>query len=294
MKLSMELGGLLTAGYDEKTAISMVKEAGFDCYDHTLCRIDPWMGEDYRERALEIRRFAEELGIPCNQAHAPFYDPVKFPQEFGFTDAMEDSDPKYARLIRSIEVASILGAKNIVVHAVMFDRPEGVDFHEYNRRFYRSLVPYCEKFGICVSVENLFERRDGVVYPVLADPQELQDLVRSIDSPWINICVDVGHAGITGLHCPQEFLRAMDGSLLKALHVHDNDCDRDWHLFPYSGRFKWDEIAKALAEIGYTGDFTYETLGQLLSLDKKMYPAGMKYLEQIGRLLIEKIEEYRK
>jgi sugar phosphate isomerase/epimerase len=56
---------------------------------------------------------------------------------------------------------------------------------------------------------------------------------------------------------------------LHALHVHDNDYIDDRHTLPGLGRMDWEEIMKALAEIDYDGDFTYEADNFLVNIPRE-------------------------
>lgn len=280
MKLSVETSVMGDRFGDEK-AIEMIKNAGFDCFDYSMY----WMSEendilkdDYRERAEKLRKKSDELNIECNQAHAPF--------EIEKDDEFSVLNEAYKRLVRSIEVASIMGAKNIIVHAIKTDTCRGEDFYELNRRFYQSLVPYCEKFNICVSVENLFHWNEKIL-PILSDPAEHLDFVKSLNSPWLNICIDVGHSSITG-HKPEDVIAAMDAGVLKTLHIHDNDGVDDWHLLPYTGSFEWDKIMAALSEINYDGELTFEIFGYLKRLPDDLIEDGLCFAEKVGRKLISK------
>ena len=56
----------------------------------------------------------------------------------------------------------------------------------------------------------------------------------------------------------------------------------------------WDEITKALADIGYSGNFTFETdcFFDSFQDDIELERAALKLSELIGRRLIDKIEKY--
>lgn len=184
MKLSIETY-IMRKRFDDKKALEMIKKAGFDCYDYSMYFLadddKDMLRDDYYERAVALRRISDELGIECNQAHAPF--------EIGVTNEFDISDGSYLRLVRSLEVASILGAENVIVHAIKDHLPDGTDFYDLNRKFYSSLAPYCEKFNICVSVENLFNCRGEKMFPVLGNPQEHMDFVNSLHSQRFILCI---------------------------------------------------------------------------------------------------------
>ena len=280
MKLAIESGCF--PGLSHKERLDVIKSAGFDSVDFSLFRLSgdnaELLGENYIERAEELRVHLDGLGLSCSQAHAPF--------------DMREGDPisldceKYLRLTRAIEVAAILGAPSIVVHAILINDRDR--FEEYNRAFYISLLPYAERVGIRIAVENLFylDADENVTGGVLDDPKAHCDFVRSLGSPYFNICLDLGHSAVTG-HNVGDVIRAIDPELLGHLHVHDNDCVHDMHRTPFSGRLDWRDICSALCEIGYAGDMSLELISQM-----KLYPtatardAGLAYAEKIGRELI--------
>ncbi|MBR5519059.1 MAG: sugar phosphate isomerase/epimerase [Clostridia bacterium] len=288
MLLSVDTN-VLRDKYDDITAIKMIKEAGFDAYDYSMFRAKgerDMLGDDYIERARNLRKISDEIGILCRQAHAPF--------SFQYTNKIDISDPEYLKIVRSMEVASILGAKNIIVHTVKKDLPDGFDLEDYSREFYRSFIPYCEKYNISISVENLVGRHPETKekFEVFSNPLKHIEFVKSLESKYFNICIDVGHSALLG-YMPEDVINAMDSSLFKTIHIHDNDFERDSHVLPYEGKTDWEAVTKALANVGYEGDFSFELEGLFYRLDDALLLAGLKFAEATGRVLIEKIENTR-
>lgn len=279
MKLSVELSAL-TVKFGDYKAAELAKEAGFDAIDYSYYwdgETEAVLGDGYREYAKKLRAHLDKIGIACNQAHAPF--------SLKYGCAFDISDKKYLWLVHSIESAAILGAKNIIVHSL--DVPQDVDFEAYNLKYYKSLVPYCEKFGIHVSVENLFSYDSKRHYYKgrLGSPEELNEMVEKINSPWINACVDIGHAALTGYE-PEDFIAKMSPNVLKALHVHDNDYLADSHIIPYTGELNWESIMKSLKNIGYDGELTFEIFCYLKKFPDVLVPDALKLAVSIGRHLI--------
>ena len=288
MLLSVDTN-VLRDKYDDITAIKMIKEAGFDAYDYSMFRAKgerDMLGDDYIERARNLRKISDEIGILCRQAHAPF--------SFQYTNKIDISDPEYLKIVRSMEVASILDAKNIIVHTVKKDLPDGFELEDYSREFYRSFIPYCEKYNINISVENLVGRHPETKekFEVFSNPLKHIEFVKSLESKYFNICIDVGHSALLG-YMPEDVINAMDSSLFKTIHIHDNDFERDSHVLPYEGKTDWEAVTKALANVGYEGDFSFEIEGLFYRLDDALLPAGLKFAEATGRVLIEKIENTR-
>ncbi|MDY4214123.1 MAG: sugar phosphate isomerase/epimerase, partial [Eubacteriales bacterium] len=53
----------------------------------------------------------------------------------------------------------------------------------------------------------------------------------------------------------------------------------------HGGMADWDKIMKALRDIGYTGDLTFEAGNYLKSLPKELYPAGAEMMVTVGKYL---------
>ena len=58
-------------------------------------------------------------------------------------------------------------------------------------------------------------------------------------------------------------------------------------------KMNWNAITKALGEIDYQGDFTFEADAFLERFDEDTLPVAVGFMAQIGRQLIEKIERAR-
>lgn len=279
MKLSVELYSVAKYFGDYK-AVELIKQAGFDAIDHSYYyekECDEILGENYKEYAQNLRAHLDHVGIACNQAHAPF--------TFNYGMNTDLSEPKYLNIVRSLESASILGAKNIIVHSISV--PDDVDFEEYNIAYYSSFIPYCEAFNIHVAVENLFKKdaKRNRLIGKIGSPQELNSIVKKINSPWIVACVDVGHAALTGYE-PEDFISRVDPHILKCLHVQDNDYLGDRHTLPYLANLNWEAIMTSLKKSGYEDDLTFEIVTYLQKFPKELIPEALKFAVVIGKHLI--------
>lgn len=279
MLLSIENHVPMTKFGFEKS-VEILKAAGFNAIDFSYYWAEDadFLRDEYVEVAKRYRKILDDNHMVCNQAHAPF--------DFHYGDAMDNSCKGYLAIARSIESASILGAQNIIVHSIRV--PDGVDFIEYNLKFYKSFEPLCEKFNIHISVENLWQEDGGKIVGRLHIPEEITEFVKRLESPWFNICLDLSHAAITGV-MPEEFILKMDKSMLKALHVHDSDYKNDLHWIPYLGEHNWDNITDALSKIGYDGDFTFEIFGSLSKVPAGLLPAALRFAASVGEELVKKI-----
>lgn len=286
MKLSIETC-VMRDRYGDIKGLEMIKNAGFDCIDYSyywLKEGSPVLGENFREYAAELRAHLDSLGLECNQAHAPF--------SFKYGEAMDESTPAYLDIVRAVESASILGAENIIIHSIGIpDDVKDVDVEEYNLTYYKSLEPYAKKFGICISVENLFasDKKRKTFKGRFNTPEELCRIVKRLDSSCFTACIDVGHASMTGLE-PEAFIGGMEKGLLKALHIQDGDYLGDRHTLPYLGLFNWNAIMKALKAIEYDGELTFEIFKYLKNIPDAALPTALSLAEKTGRELIAMFE----
>ena len=180
----------------------MIAEAGFDAYDISLFGMNeesPLMGKDYKKYAEELKEYSEINKIACNQAHAPFPSSVGDP----------DKDAKiYDSIVRSMEIAAILGAKIIVVHPVQHltyaEHPQ--ELFEMNVAFYKSLIPYCEKFGTKVAIENMWQYNfasKAISDSTCSRAWEFCEYIDAVNSEWIVGCLDIGHASLVVKDIPK-------------------------------------------------------------------------------------------
>lgn len=277
-------------GYE--AALRLLADAGYDCIDWSFFEMTvsqgPWCAEGWREHAEAMRALQEELGLCANQAHAPF------PSSQG----NEEFDTMIRGwIIRSMEAAALMGVKDIIVHPMqhLTYHDNAQTLFDMNVEFYRSLIPYCEKFGIRVCAENMWQydnKRGYIVDSVCSKPEEFCALLDAVDSPWIVGCLDIGHCALVGQD-PAAFIRAMGPKRLQALHVHDVNYKNDCHTVPFSQNLDWESVCAALGEIGYTGELTFEADNTLRPFPDELLPAATTMMAKIGRYLISRVDAHR-
>jgi len=282
MKL-VDTTAALYKNWGMKGAIKLLKEAGFDGYDTNLWIIPDsdsiFNGDDYLEVAKDIRTYADSLNMPCLQAHAPVKTFV--------TEA--DVDAFIEKIRRSMRIAAILGAPIIIVHPGNdFTPQENYDF------LYKKLLPLAHELNIVICTENMWnwDSEKQLSYPAACG--SVEDFCQTIDianDSHLKACLDIGHATMTGAPGAVELVKGLGKDRLAALHVHDNDSVLDLHTAPFSanGKVNWPAFINALKEIGYEGNFTYETCYFEELLPKELQKAGLVFLHDIGRYFIEKV-----
>ena len=290
MLLSTEIGSLSKI-FGEKESLRIISEAGFDAYDlslNELSRNENYFlnGDDYIEKAKDLKDYADSLGLVCNQSHAPY------PTSKG--------DPQYdewifEKIVRAMKIASICGAKIIVVHPNQHlnHAEHSEELFNMNVDFYNRLIPFAKKFSIKIAVENMWQRNNGarsITDSTCSRAWEFCKYIDALDSEWVVGCLDIGHASLMGANLPL-FIKTLGNNRLKALHIHDNDFINDSHTAPFLGKIDFMSVCDALKEIGYDGDFTYETYNYFKEFPNDFCPIATKFLCDIGRKLIKTIRE---
>lgn len=272
--------------------IKLIKEAGFTAYDASLCgghkdMIAPeFLGDDYLQKAHQIRELADSLGIPCNQAHAPYGS------QYG--DATPDTD-LFKLTVRSMEIASVLGAKGIVIHPMQFlFYPYYIkEIKEINYRFYSDLLPYAEKFGIIIYTENMWNEQrinKHIIPSTCAWAEEFCEYIDMMKSPYMKGCLDIGHAVLTGEDMTR-IITMMGADRLAALHIHDVSPTDDSHTLPYTRAVNFEEMITALKAIGYKGDITFKSGNFECKFPKELYLSALRLTADVGHYFKNCIEE---
>lgn len=293
MKISNPTGGTFgKLGVEE--GLRVLGEAGFDCLDLSLGMMardpaTPYLGDNYREYAKWVREVAEANGLCFNQSHAPF--------SFKWAEPGVAENVANPAILRSIEIASIVGAHSIIVHPIHHTVYKGheQEMHELNVEYYKSFIPYCETYGIRIAVENMWQADvkrkcpSDDVCSRAATLIAMVDELRAIAPDCFTACLDLGHVGLVGEEA-QDSIRMLGGERLGCLHVHDNNYQGDQHQIPGLGQMNWPAITDALREIGYRGEFTYEADAFLKNFTPDVVPMAVKFMADIARHWASKCE----
>lgn len=275
--------------FDFKEIVKMTHEAGFDALDFGFFSPE-WYQEDtdtteFKKRLLEYRKMVEDKGMVFNQAHAPFPSSTADP---------EKTEEIFGDIVRSMKYASYLGIGIIVVHPCqhLTYAEEGTPekLFEMNMDFYNRLKPYCEEYQIQIAIENMWKylKKRKIYHSTCSRPEEFIKYIDALDSKWFVGCLDIGHATLV-CQDPAEFIRKLGHDRLKALHVHDVDGMEDSHTLPFYGVTDWDAVTKALREIDYTGDFTFEAGNFFNVLPNELYSSASRHMVETGRYLMNKM-----
>ncbi len=201
---------------------------------------------DFWGEMLRQKQIADAYGIRFYQAHGPW------PMDDTTADKRKANMEYFKRSVRGCRY---LGCPNLVVHPLM---PEGwsqeldSDLAEkLNREFLAKLAEYARQYDVTICVENM-----PFAFQRLARTAELVRVVKELGFDNLGICVDTGHCNVLG-DDPGDCVR-LCGSLMKAVHIHDNFGNGDDHLIPFVGNINWVSFRQGLKEIGFEGSLSLE------------------------------------
>lgn len=275
VKISAFTGALTRLGTPE-LVVDALKEAGFKYYDFTM--MCPIIGfelfynsdGDYLAKAKEFRKYADKIGMHCNQTH-------------GFTPyvvkdfSKEDNQTLFENVKRSIEVSRVLGAKCCVLHP-----SSDCSIHENAERF-KLLIDVARENDIIIAIENVPNDK------LFGKPEDFIELLNEINDDHFKFCLDIGHAEmeLTGSSAV-DFINKM-GDRLVCLHIHDNEKGHDIHQLPYTFMIDFKEIWEALKKNHYQGDVTFECGTCFNNLPTSLFKDALKLLYDLGECIGKEI-----
>ena len=193
---------------------------------------------DYANRKQHVRETAEwfrSTGIPLNSVHAPMYADYDFgrtgaePINIASTDRstrIEAMD----EIKRALEIAEQIPFRFLVQHI-------GLSGESFNDRKFEAamtsvehLRAFAKPLGVRILLENIPNE--------LSSPDKLVEMIKGAHFDDVGVCFDIGHAHLmSSVSEAFEILRPH----IQSTHLHDNNKDRDSHLWPGAGNINWTE-----------------------------------------------------
>jgi len=148
---------------------------------------------------------------------------VIHPEKTRRIDAMDE-------IKRALEAAEQIPFRFLILHLGDRDDTWSLRSLEHSITALEHLHAFANPLGVKLLVENL----EGDV----ARPAHLVEILSSGHLTDIGVCLDVGHAHL-GEGIPAAFAVLRDR--IRSSHLHDNNGDKDTHLWPGDGSIDWDQ-----------------------------------------------------
>jgi sugar phosphate isomerase/epimerase len=221
---------------------------------------------DYTSRVhqKEIGDWFRASPVTAFSMHAPLYADTDMGR--GGAPGVNVIHPDKSRRIaamdeikRAIEAAEQIPFQNMIIHLGERDDTWSPRALEHSLTALEHLRAFANPLGVKLLVENL--QND------VAQPRNIVEILNTGHFKDIGVCLDVGHAHLgEGVAAATSVLKER----LQSTHIHDNQGDKDAHLWPGDGTIDWKEAMPglksapkspaAVLEIHYALDETAEVI----------------------------------
>lgn len=199
---------------------------------------------DAARTGAAFRRFADEAGVAVPQGHLWLTVDIAPADEALRRQAIDG-------LKQWLDLYLAVGIQAAVLHPGGGKHTDPAACLDEQLRSLRELTGHVRGASIVLCLENC------------SSGAALMPILEAADDPaHIGVCLDTGHLNLTS-ESQGAFIRAC-GPRLKALHLAENDKSGDQHNFPFArgGSVPWNEVAEALADVGYAGLLNFEVPGE--------------------------------
>ena len=243
--------------YDE--AARMMKRAGFDGVDFSLCKHqtepEKQLSPDWMEDVIRRAQALKAEGLAVAQCHLPYIgNHIDRPGDGGYKDYEAFALPG---LLRALEACGAIGCHVAVIHPY-FDPMSAPATKAGNLRLIEKLMPGLEQYDVKLALENIWGT--GYSDTGTSRAEDILPIIQAAGSERVGACIDTGHANIFLLDIAA--MARLYGKKLFALHVNGN-AGKDEHVIPYSmsgwcERMDYRGFSQALKEIGFEGYYNLE------------------------------------
>lgn len=262
-----------------KESLRRCKAAGFRVLDVNFCQAlggaTDLAKDNWQELMEDLRNEAEKQSVEFSQSH-----PVFLSGHYS-NHPTERQELYHEMMRRSIIASSILGVKWAVLHPFPGKADTAFDIEaivKENLQLHAEVLELAKKYNVGIAFENMIERSTR---RFASRAEDLVALIDVCNDSGVGACWDFGHANFI-FKDQREQLRIL-GRRLKATHVDDNYGKEDEHMFPFHGSVDWHAVIPVLAEIGYEGDFTFETHKEFTRLPEHLKDLLAKTGFEIGQ-----------
>lgn len=213
---------------------------------------------DYADKAhiRELGNWFKSGTVQFHSMHSPMYSTNDFARNT--EPPLNIVDPDKRRRIdamdeikRALEVAEYAPFRFLVQHVGLGNEAYDPRKFEAALSSIEHLRAFARPLGVSLLVENIPNE--------LSTPEKLMELIKALHYEDLGVCFDTGHAHImSSVHQAFGVLEQR----IRSTHVHDNQRDRDAHLWPGEGNIDWGQTIQSLRAAPQTPALLMEIEGQ--------------------------------
>ncbi len=227
--------------------------------------------------AERIRGIVDGAGLVADSLHG--YIDLEMFDGPPFDLSAKDAATRVAALAIAqgeADYAHTLGCRDIILH------PVGPGDTQHDRFRTGTLADSAEKLARIAEEADVRFLIENMPPPMFGhDSRLLRRIVDDVESAHLGLAYDCGHANIAG--DPVGMVHAM-GPRLWGVHLHDNDGIEDGHYLPGMGTVPFEDVARALAEVAFSGTFMIEIYRDTAEVRRDLTPERLEYMHHLRRL----------
>jgi sugar phosphate isomerase/epimerase len=198
---------------------------------------------DYANRKQHVREIGDwfrDGGAKLLCVHAPQFTDYESGRAGGPPVNITASDRAQGiqamdEIKRAIEIAEQIPFRYLIQHIGI----AGDEFDEKKNDAAMTCIEHLRAFAKPLGVSILLEN----IPNEFSQPEKLVEFIRAAHFEDVGICLDLGHAHL--MTTVAEAFETVKNHIASA-HIHDNNKDRDAHLWPGKGTIDWNEAVSLL------------------------------------------------
>jgi sugar phosphate isomerase/epimerase len=193
-----------------------------------------------RQHVREIANWFKQSGMLFNSIHSPMYSD----EEWGRTGTppvnIAQRDKRHRvesmdEIKRALEVAEQAPFRFLIQHVGTPGEEFDDNKFENTLSSLEHLHAFAKPLGVRILLENIPNE--------LATPERIVQYIQALHLEDLGACLDFGHAHISkGVEHAFEIMK----DHIRSTHIHDNNGDRDAHLWPGEGTIDWNQAIRLL------------------------------------------------
>jgi sugar phosphate isomerase/epimerase len=230
---------------------------------------------DFHNRSLirAIGRWFQENALPSPSLHLPFVENVS-PTQRNWISVLEPErrhrEAALDEIKRSLELADQIRLSYVVLH---LGNPREKFTPVAFEHAYAAIAQIRGLADVDVMIENIPNE--------ISTLERIHEFKTASQISEVGICYDTGHGHLQGAS------PAFDE--VPTMHLHDNNGEKDEHLWPFEGTLDWPALIEKLVVADYKGPFMFEARGDELSKGNEV----RSRLQDLWDEAQNSIEEYR-
>jgi sugar phosphate isomerase/epimerase len=209
---------------------------------------------DYHDTraAVALAEWLDDTRLRLNSVHAPTtvgFERGRWGETLSIAAADEARRQRaVAETVTALGLASVVPFRALVLHIGVPANEPAANSRAAATRSLETIGEAAEAAGVAVAIEL-------IPNPLSLPARLVQWLEDDLDVRDAGVCLDVGHANLTG--DPMEAIETCSGHIVTT-HLHDNRGKRDDHLVPGDGAIDWEGVLLAFQKVGYDGAWIFE------------------------------------